>query len=483
MLFGVCIGPTYERAKEVLIAFQDKVDGMEIRLDLFAFIDSAKLRELLSCWNKKVLITLRTKEEGGGFAGTEEERLSLWKEILSLQPDYVDVELSSSPSILSYMQAQRHRAKLILSYHNFTSTPDLEEVYNRLKSVPADFYKIATLATSYIDGLRMLYFLYKKRKEAAPLIGLCMGEEGKMTRFLAPVVGSALNYASYQNDISASGQIDVDSLLKEYRYKSLSPQTRIYGLIGSPIDKSLSPLVHNHVWREASYDALYLKIPQKKENLDEFFFYMKELPFFHGLSVTMPLKQAVIIYLSSLTSLAKKMGAVNTITRMGDLLIGDNTDGLGALKAIEKRMHLKGKKVLILGSGGAAAALAFICAQNGARVSIGARSKPSAHQLAEKIGVQCVDFTGPLDYDLLINATPAMPIDENQIRPFSYVMDIVSQPKETPLLKAAALKECKCIYGIEMFMHQAMEQQRIWLEGAISEEDLERIIGPLLQSK
>lgn len=483
MLFGVCIGPTYKRAKEVLLAFQDKVDGIEIRLDLFASIDILKLKELLSFWNKKVLITLRAKEEGGGFSGTEEERLFLWKEILSLKPDYVDVELSSSPSLLSYLQRQRPRTRLILSYHNFTSTPDLEEVYHRLKRIPADLYKIATLATTSIDSLRMLSFLYKKRKSQTPLLGLCMGEEGRMTRILAPIVGSEINYVSYQSNSSASGQIDVDTLLEEYRYTSLSPRTKVYGLIGHPIDKSLSPLVHNHVWKVTSYDGLYLKIPLKEESLEEFFFYFKALPFFQGLSVTMPLKQVVIPYLSSLSVEAKEIGAVNTISRKGALLLGDNTDGIGARKAIEKKLSLQDKRVLILGSGGAASALASVCARSGARVIIGARSKESARILSEKVGGMSVDISDPVEYDLLINATPVMPIKEDQIRPSSYIMDIISQPKVTALLKAARAKGCECIYGLEMFMHQAIEQQRIWLEEAISEKELEKVIEPLLQGK
>lgn len=485
MLFAVCKGPLSQLNKN-RSEIEDKVDGIELRLDLFPNLDISELQEIKKQCKKRLLFTLRTTHQGGAYAGTDTERYSLWERLLSLEPDYVDLEYDAPEDLLSLVRGHRAQPKLILSYHNFTETPDLEVVYADLLTVQADVYKIATYAHSTLDSLRMLHLMCRAKKEGRNFIGICMGELGQITRILSPVAEEYLTFACFPKESTAPGQMEIDHLLTTYRFRSLSSQTKVYALIGYPIDHTLSPLVHNAIWSYKARDALYIKMPLQTHELGDFFKLFRSLTFFQGLSVTMPLKEAVMPFLDQCSPLAVNIGALNTILRKDHLLFGDNTDLEGALNAIQRKMDLREKKVLILGAGGAAMSIAYGCMQSGAIVHIANRSLERAKSLADRLGCQYSQLSKEkkLDYDLLINTTPdPMPLSCDQIKERSFVMDITTQSSEVSLLQQAKLKNCTCLYGIEMFIYQAIGQQWIWSDAANKEENLEEIIEPLLRKK
>src|SRR5262249_32850217 len=142
-----------------------------------------------------------------------------------------------------------------------------------------------------IDAFRLLHFIKKGDKK---LIGIGMGKEGQVTRILGPIVGSPITYASLEETLmTAPGQFTARELAERYHYRSLNQTTALYGLIGDPIDRSISDITHNKLMHQYGWNAIYVKIRVKPEELPHFLPLAKTLGF-RGLSVTMPLKEAVV---------------------------------------------------------------------------------------------------------------------------------------------------------------------------------------------
>jgi 3-dehydroquinate dehydratase/shikimate dehydrogenase len=340
-------------------------------------------------------------------------------------------------------------APLIVSCHNFEETPaDLDQVLAWLQERPADLYKIATTAHSTLDALRMLEFV----KNHPGVIGLCMGPLGAITRILAPVVGTPLMYACVDDTPNPLGQLSVSTLEEVYHFRALNRATRLYGLIGDPVEASIGHRFHNDAFRKAGENAVYLKMAVRPSELKEFLVYAQKLDF-KGLSVTMPLKEAILPYLDEIDPEAQAIGAVNTLVFEDGKIKGFNTDGSGALKALG---DVAGKKAVVLGAGGASKAIVYALRQAGAEVVAANRSLKPGY-----IGLDEV----PNQYDILINATPhPLPLEPAKIVPGSTVMDI--SINETTLLHEARAKGCVCLSGSLMYRHQAEEQQLKWLTPA-----------------
>lgn len=337
----------------------------------------------------------------------------------------------------------------IISYHDYEETPeDLEGILATLKQHPAKLYKIATQAKSSLDALRMLEFVRQHKN----VIGLCMGELGQITRILAPVVGTPIMYAPLTAQTqTAPGQLEYDVLMSTYHFRELNEATAIYGLIGNPVVQSIGHEFHNRYFQETKHNAVYVKIPLHSHELGAFFDYARRLPF-HGLSVTMPLKERILPFLDEIAPQAKEIGAVNTLLFKAGKIWGYNTDAAGALAALGE---VNRQKIVILGRGGVAKAIAYATQKAGAAVSCFGRE---------------LQATG--SYDILINATPSpMPIDPGWILPGKKVMDVGLQ--ETPFLRAAREKGCHCIPGMAMYVHQALAQQQLWGVRPKSEPGLE----------
>ncbi len=222
-------------------------------------------------------------------------------------------------------------------------------------------------------------------------------------------------------------------------------------MIGNPVDKSISHITHNKILKDrGTYEKRLLSIENfsqeiralKKEKLD-------------WLAVTMPFKEKVIPYLDSIDEEALFIGAVNTIVVKKGKWKGYNTDGLGALNAIEEKVLVKGKKVLILGAGGAAKAISFEAKKRGAHVCVWNRTYEKATLVGEHFGVEVVKTPGSAD--ILVNATCVGMEPHEEIvlslENYSHVFDTVYNPRETKLLKNAQEKGAIPIYGIEMFAH------------------------------
>jgi 3-dehydroquinate dehydratase/shikimate dehydrogenase len=361
------------------------------------------------------------------------------------RPRYIDVDWKTSilPS-----------GDVIVSYHNDEETPNLEALLKILQITHprAHFYKIATRANSTLDSLRMLEFLQRH----PGIIGLCMGDFGSLTRICSPIFQVPITYAPLsEKDKNAPGQLLVDQLCEIYQFRSLNKETKIYGLIGDPVFRSIGHLFHNEAFRKAEKNAVYLKMVVKSGELAEFFELAKKLPF-AGLSVTAPLKEAVLPFIDILDPEAKAIGAVNTLTFKEGKIYGTNTDGNAALDVLG---DVKNKTMVLLGAGGSAKAIGYIAHQRKAKVVIVHRTPEKAKELASLLGCQWSEKVP--SYDILVNTTPStMPVDPREIQQGSRVMDIAFY--ETDFLKAAREKHCRCLDGFPLYFQQASAQQTIW---------------------
>lgn len=192
-----------------------------------------------------------------------------------------------------------------------------------------------------------------------------------------------------------------------------------------------------------------------------------------GLGISMPYKLDVIPLLDALDPLAARIGAVNTVVHDGGRLTGHNTDAEGAVRALEEVRPLQGARVLLLGAGGAARAIAYGVVDRGARVTIANRSLGKARALAEAVGGAAMAWGEPDaadGHDVIVNATstgmaevdPRSPLPEDALRPGQIVMDIVYKPIETELVRAARRRSAIAIHGGRMLLHQAARQFELY---------------------
>lgn len=475
---------TVEETLKVLHSPGRAFDVAELRLD---YIQSPDLPRLLEARPCPVIVTCRPAREGGRWTGDEGRRLGLLAEADRLGADYVDLELDALP----HYQRQGG-AKLIVSYHNYGETPaDLGAIARRIEATDADVVKLATLAPSILDNLTAFDVL---RNATKPTICVTMGEHGHISRVLGPKFGAFLVFASLGSGREAApGQVPVDELLGLYRFRDIGPSTQVYGVIANPVAHSMSPAIHNAAFRETGYDGVY--VPFRVDDPADFIPAMQALPV-DGYSITIPHKEAVIPLLDGVQPLAAKIGAVNTIVRRDGALHGSNTDWSAAVAAIESGLpqgaELSGKRVLLLGAGGASRAIAFGLAERGCRVTIANRTHERAVRLAGDVGCGVVPLTdvGDVPHDILVNGTSigmhpnvdATPLDAALLCPGALVFDSVYNPLETRLLREARAAGCPTVDGLAMFVNQAVEQFELWTARPAPRDTMRRVVEERLRS-
>jgi 3-dehydroquinate dehydratase/shikimate dehydrogenase len=185
--------------KDIQIAKNSGANLAELRID---YMDKPDLKKLISASVLPVIVTNRCKEEGGYFNGSEEQRIAYLMAAARLHAAYIDIELKHMPG-----EFDKNSSKLIVSYHNFSETPqNLKEIYNQIANTDADIVKIATMAKTKSDAGRMIGLIEYAPK---PIIGICMGELGKITR------QHPKNYLTFKclpGKASAPGQLTINEL-------------------------------------------------------------------------------------------------------------------------------------------------------------------------------------------------------------------------------------------------------------------------------
>src|SRR5262249_13831347 len=318
---------------------------------------------------------------------------------------------------------------------DFDRTPPLPRTVNVPIRGEVDAVKIAANAKTIADSVRLLRLARRSRN----FVAVPMGESGLPARILALREGSALAYAPVA-EATAPGQISLDEMKHLYRAHALTRRTRVYGVIGNPIAHSLSPLLHNAGFVAGRVDAVYL--PFLVHRLGDFLTAVPEFGI-RGFSVTLPHKLTILKHLKECEPLAGDIGAVNTVVvRRDGSLFGCNTDYVGVLRALEKKLRIRGSRVLILGAGGSARAAAFALARSGAAVAVCARREKAAKALARDVGGEVVPRRAMRKefFDAILNSTPVGMHPRDGISPLEpgelhcrMVMDLVYRPQSTLL--------------------------------------------------
>jgi len=269
----------------------------------------------------------------------------------------------------------------------------------------------------------------------------------------------------------------------------INGKTVVCGLIGNPVEHTMSPVMHNAAYRQMGLDYVYIPFRVRAEELGKAIDGMRAFNI-RGLNVTIPHKVAIIPFLDKLDPLAKKIGAVNTIVNDNGVLTGYNTDATGFLRALtEKGIEVRGKKAMILGAGGASRAVSLILADSGAERLIilnRAQELDWAYELAGNISHlynmdakagqlnrESLDSVMErIDVSILVNATSVgmtpdvnnTPIDADLLHPGLAVFDVVYNPLKTRLLKEAEAAGARTVSGIEMLVWQGVLAFEKWTD-------------------
>ena len=442
-------------------------DLFEVRADLMRELD---LSALVRARTKPILFTCSPQSEGGRFPDRDHlARRKLLSEAVERGFDLVDVDARSG---FDDVVASKAGHGLVLSWHDTGGTPDdLEAIYEQMAALRPDVVKIAVRARSIHDLGRLLAFAARHTRDRAPrLIALAMGPLGVASRILGGRFGAPFTFASAAPGREAApGQLAAGALAFGYRVRSIGPGTRVYGVLGSDVLRSLSPAIQNRAFAERGIDAVY--VPFQAESLAAF---MGALPALDasGWSVTRPYKGAILSFLDSVTPHAAESGSANTVVVQDGRLVGLSTDGDGVLVPLRRRIDPAGRAVTILGAGGAARAAALALVRAGSRVTLLARRAEQAREVAAATGCAAAGLEGLArqSYDVLVNATPVgsgavpgeSPVPVGALRPGSVVFDMVYEPRETKLLAAARAAGCVTIDGVEMLVAQAVGQFEAW---------------------
>jgi 3-dehydroquinate dehydratase/shikimate dehydrogenase len=485
-------------------------DLVEYRLDGLADPDP---RAVLAGRRRPAIVTCRPAWEGGRFTGSEEARERLLVAAAEAGAEFVDVEWRA-PWRARF--ARRWADRMVLSLHDFAGVPaDLADLVGAMAAAGAAVVKVAVLATRLADLLPLLA-LRRTLPPGQRLVAIGMGPAGWPSRILAVRFGSCWTYGG---EGAAPGQLAPRRLLGEFRVRSLTEATAVYGLVGRPIGHSLSPAMHNAAFAAARLDAVY--VPFEAADFADFLAVADALGV-QGVSVTAPFKQEAFAAASrwaggpfagagnrAASGMAEAaagapapladaplpdgveseparrrpapaalpaggLAAANTLRREADgrwAALNTDIDGfLAPLAAVP----LEGRRASILGAGGAAAAVAAALARRGAQVTIHARRPDASSRLAAAAGVRAGEWPpAPGSWDVLVNATPAGTWPEVDVLPVpagalggdlasTLVYDLVYNPRETALLRAARARGAATVGGLEMLVAQAAGQWTWW---------------------
>jgi 3-dehydroquinate dehydratase/shikimate dehydrogenase len=445
---------------------------LELRLDYIAQPLAAlpKLKNFVELHPEATFIaTCRRAVNGGKFKGTVAAQIAVLRKAADLGFQLVDLELQSVESLKANDLSELYdRVGLIISYHDFKATKNIERQFKEITKYPADFYKLVSTATSLHDNVVMMKLL-EENSARHEMVGLCMGEQGIISRVLGVRAGSVFTFGSAaKGEETAPGQVLAGELRDVYRIEMVDQATQVYGVAGDPVSHSLSPVMMNAAFRRETVNAVYLALHAR--SLKDLMACVQDIPI-RGLSITMPYKQEILSLLENSDPLTRQIGACNTLVRAADgKLYGFNTDVAGVIVPLEQRMNLAGVRVLIVGAGGVARAAAFGLKAKGAEVFLTNRTVEKGQTLARQAKVKYMKRAdvAKQQFDVIINATPVgmnnskvSPLEEKELNT-KYVFDLVYTPSETKLVKMARVKNLQVIPGLEMFVQQGARQFEIW---------------------
>lgn len=492
-LICLCLtGKTMNEDLEIIDRYRKYIDLVELRVDFLEEDERLHIREFPAKAGIPCILTIRRIIDGGLFAEGEAARSMLFARALAYADEdtnknfaYVDFEEDFRISSLQDA-AMAYGTKIIRSCHDMKNP--IKNIGRKLKELGSSRYEIPKVAFMP-HSLKDVTDLFNEMKEFADSeqIVCAMGAVGLPTRILAQRFNSYLSYTSPEQLSSATkgmpkeiGHVDPKTLEELYHYHKIDDDTKLYGITGWPLKYTSSPKLHNGSFEKQNMNAVY--IPFKSENADDAFEFAEQLGI-RGFSVTIPHKENILKHLQKIDEKVEHIGACNTVVNENGIWTGYNTDCTGFEKALIEftgLKSLKGKKVSIIGAGGAAKAVAYAINELGASACIFNRTISKAKDLAEKYGFEfaAMDYSSSSklsEYNDIIVQTTSIgmgstePSNETNDPIWFYdftgkemIYDIVYEPEETPIMKRAQKAGCKVNNGFTMLQHQGEEQFRLY---------------------
>ncbi|MEO8504083.1 MAG: type I 3-dehydroquinate dehydratase [Acidobacteriota bacterium] len=440
---------------------------LEVRGDLVGELDPDWLRERFA---GRLLFTLRSRDEGGAFDGSADERRTRLTAAAS-RYDLVDLEgvRDRDPRLLAAIDPERR----VISWHGPASDLSaLRERFAQLSTIPASIYKLVPGAESAGEELAPLALL--KSLGRADLVAFASGRLGAWTRLVAPRLGAALVYGAASRAPGAPGQPTLQQLVDDFGLPRLRSATALCGVVGDPVEHSLSPRLHNALYRELGVEMVYL--PLWVPSFGNFWLEVVEsgsleildLPW-KGLSVTAPHKAAALAVAGAASPLADRVGGANTLVHNGEVWEAESTDPAGVVGALRARgVALEGRRAAVLGSGGAGRAAAVALQVAGARVSLVNRGGPRGLAAAADLGLPLTAFEtfDPSGFEIVVNATSLgregqVSVAADRLSPRAVLIDMVYDEQVTPSVAEARRRGITAIDGREILLFQGLEQFRL----------------------
>lgn len=450
---------------------------IELRLDFLAKApDFKRLLENKPC---PVVATVRRPDDGGRWPGTEDARQTLLRQCVVGGFDWIDLETDIADNIRRFGKVKR-----LISYHNMREVPaDLERIHERMCGQDADVVKIAVRVQNPGENLRLLKLIQNAKK---PTVALGMGDLGMPSRLLGAKYGAPFTYAAFNKERGiAPGLPSFEELHRLYYYDGINADTQVFGVVGDPVAHSLSPLVHNMVFRQLKINAVYVPFRVPRDTLTTFVKDFDSIPV-RGYSVTIPHKETAALLADTKDPPVATTQAANTLIRSdGDEAkwTAYNTDYSGAVDSLlaelakvkegeEAVTSMQSRPTLILGAGGAARSIAHALHREGALLTITSRTLERSKKLADELGCRYVDWNArhSTTAHVIVNCTPVgmhpkideSPLHASFLKPGLVVFDTVYIPETTLLVKEARQRGCTVITGVDFFVRQAAAQVRLF---------------------
>lgn len=478
-------GKTISKDLELVERYRPYIDVAELRVDFLNPDEWFYIRRFPSLSGIPTILTVRRKIDGGNFIEGEGARIVLLAAGLAFadtdrRRNFAYVDLEEDLNVLSLEEAARtFGTKIIRSYHNFNGVDEnLEQKLRSLCRTGDEIAKISVMPHTLQDVDR-LYRVADASRDMEKIL-IAMGPHGISTRILAERLGSHLSFTSPLAEaasdadiqVAGPGQLDPKTLVDTYRFRSLTRDTKVFGIIGYPLKATSSPDIHNAGYSRLKMDAVYIPFPVQDLSA---FFVLAETLGIQGLSVTIPHKEAVIPYCFQRSADVDRIGSCNTLVRTNQGWAGYNTDARGfsdSLLNFMGKKNLRCQRVSIIGAGGAAKAVASEVHRLKGRALILNRTLLRAKEIAEPLNFAWAGLDGRgielMDrYRHIIIQTTSVGmepnIDEDPIELYKFkgnevVMDLIYKPEETKLLKRATRAGCKTLNGYDMLLRQAKLQ-------------------------
>jgi 3-dehydroquinate dehydratase/shikimate dehydrogenase len=466
---------------EILEKYRKYVDLAELRVDFLDPDERFLIRRFPEQAGLPVILAIRRRMDGGYFVGGEGSRISLLSKGLAFaeadrRRNFAYVDIEEDLNVPSLEEAARtFGTRIIRSCHNIDGLyDDIPGKVRSLIHVGDEIAKVAVTPKNSADVLAV----YRAAKETRSVekVLLCMGQLGINTRILAEHIGSFMSYVSpvEEPDLppGAQGHLGPRELVNQYRFRKINKGTKILGVVGYPLKVTSSPAFFNAVFTQENADAVYVPFPA--DSLDFFMKLAAEIPL-AGVSVTIPYKEEILSYLEHTTKEVDALGACNTIIAGPQGWSGVNTDTRGfsdSLLDFIGLRDLRGKRVTIIGAGGAARAVASEVHRLKGKALILNRTALRARDLARlyhfawgKLDAQGAELMSGFK-DIIIQ-TPSVGMDpninEDPMELYSFkgkevVMDVIYKPEHTKFLLRAAAAGCRVLNGYDMLIRQAKYQ-------------------------